>query len=100
MKYLKLLLLCCCTYLVSAAQEPFPVNDGTDICSDYFAFTNATIVKDTQTILENATPANIIVSDDDILDMKSQQCNLYKAAKLTLITSKNNCMRNIRSSMD
>jgi imidazolonepropionase-like amidohydrolase len=55
MKNLKLLLLCCCLSLIAAAQETFPVNGVTDIRSDYFAFTNATIVKDAQTILQNAT---------------------------------------------
>ena len=55
MKHLKLLLLCCLTWLFSAAQETFPVNGVTDIRNDYFAFTNATIVKDPQTILQNAT---------------------------------------------
>jgi len=55
MKHLKLLLMCCLTWLFSAAQETFPVNGVTDIRSDYFAFTNATIMKDPQNILQNAT---------------------------------------------
>ena len=37
------------------AQETFPVNGVADQRSDYFAFTNATIVKDPQTTLQNAT---------------------------------------------
>jgi len=41
--------------MVAAAQETFPVNGVTDIRNDCFAFTNATIVKDPQTTLQNAT---------------------------------------------
>ncbi|HVM89021.1 MAG TPA: amidohydrolase family protein [Puia sp.] len=37
------------------AQETFPVNGVADLRSDYFAFINATIVKDPQTTLQNAT---------------------------------------------
>ena len=37
------------------AQETFPVNGVADQRSDYFAFINATIVKDPQTTLTNAT---------------------------------------------
>src|SRR5437868_1058642 len=55
MKHLKLLFLCCLVCMVAAAQETFPVNGVTDIRSDCFAFTNATIVKDPQTTLQNAT---------------------------------------------
>jgi imidazolonepropionase-like amidohydrolase len=55
MKHLKLLLLCCFSCIVAAAQETFPVNGVTDIRNDYFAFTNSTIVKDPQTTLQNAT---------------------------------------------
>src|SRR4030095_4702522 len=55
MKHLNLLLLCCLAYIVTTAQETFPVNGVADIRNDYFAFTNATVVKDPQTILQNAT---------------------------------------------
>src|SRR3954447_14124966 len=55
MKHLKLLLLFCLSGTVAVAQETFPVNGVADIRRDYFAFTNATIVKDPQTILQNAT---------------------------------------------
>jgi len=55
MKHLNLLLLCCLAYVVTTAQETFPVNGVADIRNDYFAFTNATVVKDPQTILQNAT---------------------------------------------
>lgn len=55
MRHFKLLLLCCLGCLFAAAQETFPVNGVTDTRSDYFAFTNATIVKDPQSTLQNAT---------------------------------------------
>lgn len=41
--------------MMAAAQETFPVNGVADQRTDYFAFTNATIVKDAQTTLQNAT---------------------------------------------
>jgi len=37
------------------AQQTFPVNGVADPRESYFAFTNATIVKDGQTTLKNAT---------------------------------------------
>lgn len=50
------MLLLCCTLLVWAkAQETFPTNGVVDIRTGYYAFTNATIVKDPQTTLQNAT---------------------------------------------
>ena len=55
MKHIQLLLLSCFICLAAAAQETFPVNGVADIRTDYFAFTNATVVKDPQTILSNAT---------------------------------------------
>lgn len=55
MKHLKLLLLCCLVCMVAAAQETFPVNGVTDLRNDCFAFIKATIVKDPQTTLQNAT---------------------------------------------
>jgi len=50
-----MLLLCCTLLLYAKAQETFPVNGVVDVRSGYFAFTNATIVKDAQTTLPNAT---------------------------------------------
>jgi imidazolonepropionase-like amidohydrolase len=55
MKHVSLLLLCFCMYIIAAAQETFPVNGVSDLRSDQFAFINATIVKDAQTTLQNAT---------------------------------------------
>lgn len=42
-------------YVIAGAQETFPVNGVADQRSDQFAFTNATIVKDAQTTIKNAT---------------------------------------------
>src|SRR3954451_8171526 len=66
MKHLKLLFLCCCVCIMSAAQETFPVNGVTDIRNDNFAFINATIVKDAQTILQNAT---LVIKKGKIVDV-------------------------------
>ncbi|QEC67996.1 amidohydrolase family protein [Panacibacter ginsenosidivorans] len=55
MKHVSLLVLCFCMYIIAAAQETFPVNGVSDLRSDQFVFTNATIVKDAQTTLQNAT---------------------------------------------
>ena len=46
------------------AQETFPVNGVADKRSGTFAFTNATIVKDAQTTLQNAT---LVISDGKIV---------------------------------
>ncbi len=46
------------------AQETFPVNGIADKRSGTFAFTNATIIKDVQTTLQNAT---LIISDGKII---------------------------------
>lgn len=45
------------------AQETFPVNGVADKRDGYYAFTNATIVKDAQTTLQNAT---LIIKDGKI----------------------------------
>ncbi|MEO8116709.1 MAG: amidohydrolase family protein [Bacteroidota bacterium] len=55
LKSFKLLLLLCLFSFYAKAQQSFPVNGVVDIRNDYFAFTNATIVKDANTILQNAT---------------------------------------------
>ncbi len=55
MKKWKLLWLCCFATLMAAAQETFPVNGVADMRNGFYAFTNATIVKDAQTTLQNAT---------------------------------------------
>ncbi|HRI19346.1 MAG TPA: amidohydrolase family protein [Panacibacter sp.] len=55
MTHVKMLLLCCFISMLAMAQETYPVNGVADKRSDYFAFTNATIIKDPQTTLQNAT---------------------------------------------
>jgi len=55
MKHIKIFLLFCIFGIHAFAQETFPVNGVSDVRDDYFAFTDATIVKDPQTSLQNAT---------------------------------------------
>lgn len=55
LKSFKLLLLLCLFSFHAKAQQSFPVNGVVDIRNDFFAFTNATIVKDANTTLQNAT---------------------------------------------
>ena len=56
MKYFSLFIfiLCFIHYSVGA-QQTYPVNGVADNRSNYFAFINATLVKDPQTTLQNAT---------------------------------------------
>ena len=61
-KLLLLGLLASATY--ANAQETFPVNGVADPRERCFAFTHATIVKDPQTILNNAT---LVIRDGKIL---------------------------------
>ncbi len=55
LKCFKLLLILCVFSFTAKAQQSFPVNGVVDIRNDFFAFTNATIVKDANTTLQNAT---------------------------------------------
>ena len=55
MKKIKLLWLCMVCIYAARAQETFAINGVADTRSGYFAFTNATIVKDAQTTLKDAT---------------------------------------------
>ncbi len=55
MRKLKLLLSAMFLVLLLQAQETFPINGTADERLGIFAFTNATIVKDAQTTLQNAT---------------------------------------------
>ncbi len=54
-KKLKILLLCCIIAVTGMSQETYPVNGVADVRSNFIAFINATIVKDPQTTLHNAT---------------------------------------------
>jgi imidazolonepropionase-like amidohydrolase len=53
-------------YALLQAQETFPTAGVADPRSGYFAFTNATIVKDAQTTLQNAT---LIIKDGKIVSV-------------------------------
>lgn len=55
MKKWMMLCLFCFVIKVISAQETFPVNGVSDIRSGAYAFVHATIVKDPQTTLQNAT---------------------------------------------
>lgn len=59
-----LLLLNC--FFISHAQVTFPVNGVADPRTGYFAFTNATIVKDAGTTLQNAT---MVIKDGKIVSV-------------------------------
>lgn len=63
-KLLVLGLLASATY--AQAQETFPVNGIADPREKCFAFTHATIVKDPQTVLNNAT---LVIRDGKIVDV-------------------------------
>jgi imidazolonepropionase-like amidohydrolase len=55
MKKYKLLFTLCCIATAVSAQETFPVNGVLDYRERYIAFTHATIVKDSKTVLKDAT---------------------------------------------
>ena len=55
MKKIQLLLFCCCWTALSIAQETFPRNDVQDTRMGTYAFTNATIVVDENTSIQNGT---------------------------------------------
>ncbi|MBA2500366.1 MAG: amidohydrolase family protein [Chitinophagaceae bacterium] len=62
-KIVCLTLLCCCIVVIHA-QETFPVNGVADPRHGYYAFTDATIVKDAGTTLKNAT---LVIKDGRIV---------------------------------
>ena len=53
-------------YFSTLAQVTFPVNGVADPKNGYYAFTNATIVKDAQTTLTNAT---LVIKDGKIVSV-------------------------------
>ncbi|HNP23696.1 MAG TPA: amidohydrolase family protein [Panacibacter sp.] len=55
MRKISMLFLCMLMLTLLHAQETFPVNGVADERSGSYAFTNATIVKDAQTTIQNAT---------------------------------------------
>jgi imidazolonepropionase-like amidohydrolase len=64
MRKIKLLISGLFIVMMIHAQETFPVNGVADKRSKVYAFTNATIVKDAQTVLQNAT---LLISDGKII---------------------------------
>ncbi len=77
------------SYVNLLAQETFPINGVEDNRENHYAFFNANIVVDYNTTIENGTliikngkiisvgkDANIIVSEGDILDMKSSKIKI------------------------
>lgn len=64
MRKIKLLLSGLLAVVLLHAQETFPVNGVADKRSGSYAFTNATIVKDAQTTLQNAT---LLIKDGKIV---------------------------------
>ena len=66
MKKWKVLLLGLCFSSLLRAQETFPVNGVADKRDGIYAFTNATIVKDAATTLQNAT---LVIADGKIVSV-------------------------------
>jgi len=66
MKKLKLLFVFLTIVFTASSQETFPVNGVADIRSNAYAFIHATIVKDAQTTLQNAT---LLIKDGKILSV-------------------------------
>jgi len=66
MKKWKVLLLGLCFSSLLRAQETFPVNGVADNRDGIYAFTNATIVKDAATTLQNAT---LVIADGKIVSV-------------------------------
>lgn len=58
-----------CSCLAATAQETFPVNGVADKRNNTIAFTGATVVKDAQTTLQNAT---LLVKDGKIIALGTQ----------------------------
>lgn len=82
-KWTTLLAVCLCACRL-AAQESFPVNGVSDKREECYAFTNATVVKDDQTILQHATlvirkgkivsvaPNAVVPADAVVVDCKDK----------------------------
>src|SRR3954452_20258298 len=66
MKKYKLLFIFCWITAIVSAQQTFPVNGVQDQRENYIAFTHATIVKDSKTILQDAT---LIIKEGKIISV-------------------------------
>src|SRR2546423_12302731 len=72
MKKAHLFLMLCvvlCFTTFTRAQTTFPANDIADPRHEYYAFTNATVVKDATTILNNAT---LVIRDGKIISVSTE----------------------------
>ena len=68
MKRHLLLFWCLCLFFTASAQETYPVNGVHDYRTNYFAFTHATVVKDSKTTIPNAT---LIIREGKIISIES-----------------------------
>src|SRR3954452_7672637 len=64
----QLLLWCLGLFATASAQETYPVNGVHDYRANYFAFTHATVVKDSKTTISNAT---LIIREGKIISIES-----------------------------
>lgn len=83
----KLVLICWCLVLGASisAQETFPVNGVANKRSGYYAFTNATIIKEGGTVLPNAT---LIIRDGKILSCVASESVKTIPAEIVVIDCK------------
>lgn len=70
MRFVQVLLLFFLSFFITEcyAQVTFPVNDVADPRTRFYAFTNATIVKDANTTLQNAT---LVIKDGKIISVNT-----------------------------
>src|SRR5690349_10544866 len=68
MKKYQLLCWCLCLFITASAQETYPVNGVHDYRTKYFAFTHATVVKDTKTTIPNAT---LLIKEGKIISINT-----------------------------
>ena len=68
MKRHLLLFWCVCLFFAASAQETYPVNGVHDYRTNYFAFTHATVVKDSKTTIPDAT---LLIKEGKIISIES-----------------------------
>jgi len=59
---------CVCLFFAASAQETYPVNGVHDYRTNFFAFTHATVVKDSKTAIPNAT---LLIREGKIISIES-----------------------------
>jgi len=79
MRKLKLLLISSCVYASALAQPTFPVNGVADPRNAVYAFTHATIFKDAQTVMRDAT---LVIREGKVVSVAN---NLAIPADATVI---------------